>query len=179
MDKYRVVAKPMVKAGNTILFWFDEWEIGNARTPLRARFARFFSFAINDMVSVLDMWQSHDRAAQCHLPLSSREYDEFTTISSCLDGVELSSTENDEWKCQWKDGAYVSAKYYALVHEPIVSCPVYQWIWRSKCIMRIKIFSWLLISDRLNTRDLLRNRNWRVTEDNHCELWPGRHYEDM
>jgi hypothetical protein len=44
--------------------------------------------------------------------------------------------------------------------------------------MKIKVFAWLLLSDRLNTRDLLKRRHWRVTDDVHCELCPGRNYED-
>jgi hypothetical protein len=44
--------------------------------------------------------------------------------------------------------------------------------------MGIKMFAWLLINDRLNTRDLLKLRNWRVKDDDHCELSPGRTYVD-
>jgi hypothetical protein len=63
----------------------------------------------------------------------------------------LNTSKRDEWKCVWQNGEYFTSKYYALVHEPLVVC--------------------------LNTRDLLK-RSWKVTDDNHCELCPGRDYDD-
>jgi hypothetical protein len=45
-------------------------------------------------------------------------------------------------------------------------------------MMKTKVFAWLLLVDRLNTRDLLQRRNWKVTDDTHCVICPGRIYED-
>jgi hypothetical protein len=56
--------------------------------------------------------------------------------------------------------------------------PVYQWLWESCCIMSHKMFAWLLLVDRLNTRDILQRRHWNTTDDTHCELCPLRAYED-
>jgi hypothetical protein len=36
----------------------------------------------------------------------------------------------------------------------------------------------LLLFDRLNTRDLLQHRHWKVTENKHCELFSFRLYKD-
>jgi hypothetical protein len=44
--------------------------------------------------------------------------------------------------------------------------------------MKTKMFAWLLFSYRLNTRDMLQRRHWRVADDTHCELCPTRSYED-
>lgn len=35
----------------------------------------------------------------------------------------------------------------------------YKWLWSSTCQRRHKIFFWLLLKDRLNTRNLLRRKN--------------------
>jgi hypothetical protein len=43
--------------------------------------------------------------------------------------------------------------------------------------MSHKTFAWLLLVDRLNTRDMLQ-RHWNTTDDTHCELCPLRAYED-
>lgn len=63
-------------------------------------------------------------------------------------------------------------------HLPVIKpC---KWLWKSKCTMKIKVFSWLLFFDRLNTKDLLVRRKWRSTdEDNLCVMCFGRNYEDM
>jgi hypothetical protein len=44
--------------------------------------------------------------------------------------------------------------------------------------MRTKTFAWLLLRDRLNTRDMLKRRHWNVTDDTHYVLCPTRAYED-
>lgn len=63
-----------------MLFWSDEWKIGDDSTPLRTRFARLFSFAINDKVSVEDVCNTEDRSDLFHLPLSAQAYEEYTSI---------------------------------------------------------------------------------------------------
>jgi hypothetical protein len=36
--------------------------------------------------------------------------------------------------------------------------PIFTWLWKSKCQPEHKVFFWLLLKDRLNTRTLLRQR---------------------
>jgi hypothetical protein len=45
-------------------------------------------------------------------------------------------------------------------------------------VMKTKVFAWVLLVDRLNTRDLLQRRHWNVTDVYHCELFPLRVHED-
>ena len=45
-------------------------------------------------------------------------------------------------------------------------------------MLRIKVFAWLLVSDRLNTRDMFRRRHWNVTGDFNCVLCPLGDTED-
>jgi hypothetical protein len=44
--------------------------------------------------------------------------------------------------------------------------------------MKTKSFTWLLLVDSLNARDMLKRRHWNVTDDTHCELCPLRAHED-
>ena len=118
---------------------------------------------------------SSDLLNEFHLPLSERAYAEFRELKLWLTGVQLSQG-NDIWSCP--RGTFKAATYYTHVHRSIVVCPLYKWIWKSKCTMKIKMFTWLMISDRLNTRDLLQRRHWKVTEDFTCVLCPGRVHED-
>ena len=54
-----------------------------------------------------------------------------------------------------------------------------KWIWESRSTMKIKVFAWLMLNDRLNTRDLLVRRHWRSPqEDNTCPLCPAQAHED-
>jgi hypothetical protein len=45
-------------------------------------------------------------------------------------------------------------------------------------VLKIKVFAWLLISDRLNTKDMIKRRHWNVTDEYHCILCSSHTYED-
>jgi hypothetical protein len=45
------------------------------------------------------------------------------------------------------------------------------WIWESRCSNKLKVFTWLLLMDRLNTRNILKRKNFKVRGDNYnCAL---------
>ena len=39
------------------------------------------------------------------------------------------------------------------------------WLWKIKCVMKIKVFAWLMFCDRLNTRDMLDRRHCAKEND--------------
>jgi hypothetical protein len=45
-----------------------------------------------------------------------------------------------------------------------------QSIWKSKCVPKIKFFAWLLLNDRLNTRNMLRRRYKHLDQGYSCAL---------
>jgi hypothetical protein len=75
-------------------------------------------------------------------------------------------------------GQLYACKFYPLIHEHIKVRSVYKWIWKSCYIMKTKMFSWLLLLNRVNTRDSLQRQHWHVTDDTHYELCPRRNYEN-
>jgi len=103
MEKYRQLTKPFVKSGDTVLFWSDEWELGGATVPLRSRFSRLFSFAIDDKIYVKEVCQTQDRSSLFYLSLSSQAYEEYLEVCSWLQVLQLHPSEYDEWKTNWKD----------------------------------------------------------------------------
>lgn len=44
-----------------------------------------------------------------------------------------------------------------------------KWLWACKCQMKHKVFFWLLLKDRINTRGVLRRRNYEL-DDYNCEM---------
>jgi hypothetical protein len=44
------------------------------------------------------------------------------------------------------------------------------WIWKSKCTPKIKFFAWLLLNDKLNTRNTLKRRNKFLEDGYNCPL---------
>jgi hypothetical protein len=65
---------------------------------------------------------------------------------------------NDE--CHYCWGENYSAKgFYDHIHAHLQVFKVYKWLWKSSCMMKAKMFAWLLLSDRLNTKDLLKRHH--------------------
>ena len=45
------------------------------------------------------------------------------------------------------------------------------WIWNSRCCNKLRVFSWLLLMDRLNTRNILRRNKHKLQGNNYnCVL---------
>jgi len=45
------------------------------------------------------------------------------------------------------------------------------WLWKAKCPIKFKMFGWLLMVDRLNTRNMLKRRHFAVAGGNYtCML---------
>jgi hypothetical protein len=73
-------------------------------------------------------------------------------------GNALNLCENDSWQFIWGQQVYSSSKYYQYQFKNLTPSRVLLWVWKSSCIPTIKFFAWLLLNDRLNTRNILRRR---------------------
>jgi hypothetical protein len=144
--------------------------------PMKDRFPRLHSYALNDNLSAAQVYFSTDLLDLFFLPLSNQAHQEFLLLQDLM-MEHTPSDQNDVWSYCW-GGPYKAAKFYDHIHSHIQVPGVYKWLWKSSCIMRTKVFAWLLLSDRLNTRDMLQRRHWRVTNDTHCELCLLDAYED-
>ena len=113
------------------------------------------------------------------MPLSELAYREFNHLSRIMTGISLDVASNDSW--QWKHGkkaGFTTNKYYDFVHEPIPANPLLSWIWKSCCTMTIKMFAWLVIMDRVNTKDMIQRRKWKINDGPECVLCPTGALED-
>lgn len=77
---------------------------------------------------------------------------------------------NDCWSYIWGHQKYTSSKYYQYQFSSLQPHRSVIWIWKSKCTPKIKFFAWLLLNDRLNTRNMLRRRNKFLEEGYNCVL---------
>jgi hypothetical protein len=53
-------------------------------------------------------------------------------------------------------------KVYRAITKPHAAPAPYKWIWKSCCLPKQKFFFWLLLQDRLNTKELVRRKNFYV-----------------
>lgn len=111
-----------------------------------------------------------DPASHFDLPLSMEAREELDDLTQTITTISLDHMETDEWILCWWDLEFKPRKYYKFLFRN-VSAPTYiTKIWKSKCIMRHKVFAWLMLLDRVNTRDMLLKRHFFIGEDHACLL---------
>uniref|UniRef100_A0A453ILD2 Reverse transcriptase zinc-binding domain-containing protein n=1 Tax=Aegilops tauschii subsp. strangulata TaxID=200361 RepID=A0A453ILD2_AEGTS len=179
MDKYRAVTFVTVGKGDSVLFWSDHWEIDQSCIPLQERFPRLFPFCLQKNLSVMEVIQAGNVQQMFSLPLSELAFREFNQLSSLLFGTSLDNGCNDIWA--WRHGKkaeYSAKKYYDFVHQPVIANPILSWVWKSFCTMTIKMFAWLVIMDRVNTKDMIHRCHWRINDGPSCVLCPTGVIED-
>ena len=73
------------------------------------------------------------------------------------------STDSDEHArphFNWGNERYSAIKAYKVLIGYKPTPPHFNWIWKSSCQPKHKIFFWQLLHDRVNTRNLLRRKNF-------------------
>ena len=174
MDIYRQVTHCKLGNGEIILFWSDNWK----DLVIDERFPRLFSFVKDKLISVKEALQTTDPAQAFHLPLSTEAAEELRTLQDILRGV-VTADDNDQWLITSnKSGVFIPSQIYRLSFQHITSHFLSQWIWKSKCTSKHKFFAWLILHDRINTKDMLRRRHWHVTSDHSCVLCCNDALED-
>ena len=147
------------------MFWLDRWQIDNRAIAHKDRFPRLHSFAIDDMISVKDFFGFESLVEGFHLPFSSEAFLELSQLQDLLDPISLNPAEKDIWKWPSKSLEYQSKLYYDFTFSHLGIDPIFKWIWKCSCALKIKVFGWLLLMDRLNTRDMMQRRHWHIQDD--------------
>jgi hypothetical protein len=52
--------------------------------------------------------------------------------------------------------------YQFLAPSLLPEDPTLNAIWKSKCLPKLRVFSWLLVMDRLNKKELMQRKNWQI-----------------
>jgi hypothetical protein len=91
---------------------------------------------------------------------------ELDSLSVLLDALDRDSHSPDDWTYAWGKTEYAASKFYKFYFREIKPLACLPLIWKSKCQMKHKVFAWLLMIDRLNTRDLLARRQCPIENTN-------------
>jgi hypothetical protein len=117
------------------------------------------------------MMASEDLLDCFRIPMSRRAYNEFLELQIELTNLASSlSDENDKWTFIWGNQNYSSSRFYQYHFRAIQPHRSVLWVWKTKCVQKIKVFGWLLLNDRLNTRNILRRRKKFLEEGYNCVM---------
>ena len=95
------------------------------------------------------------------LPLSTQAREEVREIQQGSMHVLLERDCNDTWECTL-GGKFSSKKFYDHCFKEMVAYDVFVWLWQAKRPIKFKMFGWLLLVDRVNTRNMLRRRHYVI-----------------
>lgn len=68
---------------------------------MRRKFPRLHSFALDSLVSVQDVLDTHEPLHLFHIPLSRQAFDEFHEFREFLSNIHRSPEDNDSWSFSW------------------------------------------------------------------------------
>lgn len=156
LQQYKELACPNLKNGESLLFWKDKWN----GQELQLAMPELYSFAKNQLTSVKKVFNTADQTQLFHLPLSAQAFQQFQQLTPLLQDSPQNQ-EPDVWKYSWGE-QYSSTKAYKLLMGHTQIHDAYKWLWKSQCQPKHKVFFWLLISDRLSTRNMLRRKNMEL-----------------
>jgi hypothetical protein len=164
LNKFKGLASVSVANGATVLLWEDKW---NGIIPAQL-FPELFSFAKNSTVTFHSAISKPQFISNFFLPLTTQANDQLQQLTSLINN-RIDVGDSDIWSYVWGNAIFTTSKAYkALVGSRPVH-PAFLWIWRSRCQMKHKVFFWLLLKDRLSTRDILQ-RKQRALDSFTCDL---------
>lgn len=154
LDKFKGLASVHVKDGVSYLFWDDCW-MGQ---PLKLSFPELFSFVKKPAISLNSVISLDSPINLFNLPLSVQAFAQFQELQEVLQDFPHSN-ESDSWFYIWGSFTFTSKQAYQQLLSFRGAAPIFKWIWKSSCQPKHKVFFWLLIQDRLSTRNLLNRKH--------------------
>jgi hypothetical protein len=165
LDLCKGMAKCVVGNGRTVNFWTDLWE----QNCLHQRFPHLFTFAKYTNWNVEKVVHTEFLEDMFHLPLSQQAYEEFQNLEVVCQNtlIKIQEGNGDKWNYIWGNNEFSSQRAYRVMIGYSPTPKIFTRIWKTSCQAKHKFFFWLLLHDRLNTRNLLRRKNFQL-QNYHC-----------
>jgi hypothetical protein len=160
--------------GDTLGLWEDSIQ---QEQPFSVIFPNLYDYVLNKKMSVQAVLSTVELLDLFRLPMTRSAYNEFLLFKDAIEPLRSDMDQTDIWVCNWNGGLYSSRWYYKYHFKELTPPAPFSWIWRAKSMPKIKIFTWLLLVDRLNTRDMLRRRGKHLEEGYYCVLCPDQSIE--
>jgi hypothetical protein len=94
-----------------------------------------------------------------HLPLSQQAHGQMLQLQNILEGVSLNES-TDRWLYIWNTDQFSLKRAYNHLSGHLILHLVYNWLWRSSCQNKHKVFFWLLIKEDWVLGNYWEERIW-------------------
>jgi hypothetical protein len=128
-----------------------------------------YSFGKNKSILVAQFLHNNQIEQQFHVPLSVQAFQEYQAMQDIIQQIQISPVERDSWK--YISANYTSFKFYNLLYKNVQHPRPFTWIWNFSCSNKVRVFTWLLLMDRFNVRNILRRKKHKLEGNNYnCVL---------
>lgn len=110
-----------------------------------------------------------------HIPLSEEAFVQYVELLNLISEMPHSN-DSDRWEYIWGTGTFSCTNAHKHLKGQRKIHPAFNWLWKSACQMKHRIFFWLLLQDKLSTRERLRRRNM-ILDDYNCVGCGSAHEE--
>jgi len=131
-------------------------------------FQNFTLLQKNKLISLSKTLASDSLPSLFNLPVSVEAYNQLQELQYELSSLVLDDL-NDSWTYIWGSPQFSSSKAYRSLIGHTQAHPIFKWLWKTSCQNKHKVFFWLILIDRLSTRDMMRRRRMHL-DDYHCVL---------
>jgi hypothetical protein len=94
-------------------------------------------------------------------PLSAEAYQQYTTLRHDLHEINLTQGK-DIWSYIWGSSAFSAQKAYQSLIGSLPTHLALKLSWKTKCQPKQSVLFWLLLQNKLNTKDKLRRRHMHL-----------------
>jgi len=133
---------------------------------LQNKFPQAFSFAKDKQINVRKAFTIDDIINLFNLPLSQIAFQQVQEIQQQMETYNRNEQDQDVWTYSAQSSSYRVQKAYKLLmgHQPVE--PALKWLWKSYCQPKHRVFFWLLMNDRLSTKNILKRRKMQLDSFN-------------
>jgi hypothetical protein len=153
VDKYKGMAAARAGEGSSCLLWDDCWD----GQPFKLTYPELHSFAKKKDICLANAITALETFNLFHLPLSVQAFEQLQLLEQCFASQVLIQGP-DKWTYIWGNSNYSSSKAYKHLIGITLAHPLFRQIWKCSCQPNHKVFFWLLLQDRLSTKNLLRRK---------------------
>ena len=127
------------------------------------KFPELASFANNKLLTLAEGHASEPFHSLFQLPLSQQAHQQMIQLWQEVQQLRLNG-EPDSWSYLWNSSKFLVQRAYRHLNGHQVTHQVYKWVWASSCQSKHKVFFWLVLKDRISTRELLKRKRMQLPD---------------
>jgi hypothetical protein len=104
-----------------------------------------------------------------NLPVLVQAFNQLQELQLEL-SVLLLNTSNDSWTYIWGTPQFSSSMEFKLMTGHAQVHVVFKWLWKTSCQCKYKVFFWLVLKDRLSTKNIIQKEMNALLHDYNCVL---------